>query len=184
MILTDSGTVGVGIIGAGIMGRSHAASAAGDPRVRLRAVAGVPLQTAVELARTYRIEKTTDDYTELLIDPAIDLVIVATPDHLHAEICLAALRAGKHVLVEKPLTTSLAEADEIIALEAASESMLMVSFNHRWIPAYAQAHSEITAGRIGRPRLAYARKNDRIHVPTTMLSLSERTTCAWSLSSI
>ncbi len=184
MILNrDSGTVGVGIIGAGIMGRSHAASAVGDPRVRLRAVAGVPIDTATELAETYRIEKATDDYTELLTDPQVDLVIVATPDHLHAEICLAAIRAGKHVLVEKPLTTSLTEADKIIALERESDSILMVSFNHRWIPAYAQAHAEIAAGRIGRPRLAYARKNDRIHVPTTMLSWSERTTCAWFLSS-
>ncbi|WP_152365717.1 Gfo/Idh/MocA family protein [Microlunatus speluncae] len=184
MILNqDQRIVAVGIIGAGIMGRSHAASAVGDPRVRLRAVAGVPVGTATELAETYGIERVTDDYTELLADPVIDLVIVATPDHLHAEICLAALRAGKHVLVEKPLTTSLAEADKIIALERESSSTLMVSFNHRWIPAYAQAHAEIVAGRIGRPRLAYARKNDRIHVPTTMLSWSERTTCAWFLSS-
>lgn len=179
----NTGTVGVGVIGAEIMGRSHAASAVGDPRVRLLAVAGLPRETAVQLAETYGIATVTDDYTDLLADPSIDLVIVATPDHLHAEICLAALTAGKHVLVEKPLTTSLAEADRILAVERASAGSLMVSFNHRWIPAYAQAHAEIAAGRIGRPRLAYARKNDRIHVPTTMLSWSERTTCAWFLSS-
>lgn len=184
MILNERAeTVGVGIIGAGIMGRSHAASAVGDPRVRVRGVAGVPAQTASDLATAYQIEKATDDYTELLADPEIGLVIVATPDHLHFEICQAALSAGKHVLVEKPLTTSLTEADQLVALEQESEAMLMVSFNHRWIPAYAQAHAEIVAGRIGRPRMAYARKNDRIYVPTTMLSWSERTTCAWFLSS-
>lgn len=177
------GQLGVGIIGAGLMGQSHAASAVGDPRVRLQGVAGLPRETATALAERYAIPHATDDYRRILEDPEIDLVTVATPDHLHREICLAALESGKHVFVEKPLTTSLAEADELVAVAAGKQTTLMVSFNHRWIPAYARAHREIAQGAIGRPRMAYARKNDRIFVPTEMLSWADRTTSAWFLSS-
>lgn len=175
--------VGVGIIGAGIMGRSHAASLAMDPRARLVGVAGLPVETAGELAGRHEGCYATDDYRTVLADPAIDYVTVATPDNLHFAICSAAIAAGKDVFVEKPLTTSLAEADELIAQAESAGRVVMTCFNHRWIPAYAEAHARIDAGEIGVPRMAYARKNDRIYVPTTMLSWAGDTTCAWFLSS-
>lgn len=175
--------LGVGIIGAGIMGRSHAASLAADPRARLVAVAGLPLDSAEDLGRRYGADLVTDDYRRLLDRDDVDVVTVATPDHLHAEIVRAAAQAGKHLFVEKPLTTSLEEADELVAEVEASGITAMVCFNHRWIPSYAQAHAAIAEGRIGRPVLAYARKNDRIFVPTEMLSWAASTTCAWFLSS-
>lgn len=59
----------------------------------------------------------------------------------------------------------------------------MTLFNHRWVPAYAQAKEQIAAGLIGTPRLGYARKNDRIFVPTRMIPWAADTTCAWFLSS-
>src|SRR5690606_5121549 len=101
---------------------------------------------------------------------------------LHRDICAAAAEAGKHFMVEKPLTTSLAEADELIERVTRSGVKAMTCFNHRWIPAYARAYQEIEAGNIGRPVLAYARKNDRIYVPTEMLSWAGSTTPAWFLS--
>lgn len=183
MVDARSGTVGVGVIGAGTMGSSHAASLVDDPRVRLRAVAGVPRSTAVTLAERHGIAGVTDDHRELLEDPTIDLVTVATPDDQHAEICAAALAAGKHVFVEKPLTTSLDSADALVAAAERAGTVLMVCFNHRWMPPYARAMQEIEAGAIGRPRMAYARKNDRIFVPTEMLSWASGTTSAWFLSS-
>lgn len=175
--------VGVAVIGAGIMGSSHAASLADDLRVRLHGVAGLPHQSAVTLAERFGATVATDDYRRLLDDPAIDVVTVATPDDQHHEICAAALAAGKHVFVEKPLTTSLAAADDLMGAAESAGTILMVCFNHRWIPAYARAMQEIEAGNIGRPRMAYARKNDRIFVPTEMLSWASETTSAWFLSS-
>ena len=175
--------VGVGIIGAGIMGRSHAASLAMDPRARLVGVAGLPLETARELAGRHEGAYATTDYRELLADPDVDYVTVATPDNVHFAICSTAIAAGKDVFVEKPLTTSLAEADQLIAEAEAAGRVVMTCFNHRWIPAYAEAHARISAGEIGRPCMAYARKNDRIFVPTGMLSWAGDTTCAWFLSS-
>lgn len=174
--------IGVGIIGAGIMGRSHAAGLAADTRTELIQVAGLPVETAESLVDQFG-GTATDDYHDVLADPAISLVTVATPDHLHHEICLAALAAGKHVYIEKPLTTDLAQADALLEQSARSDSILMTAFNHRWIPAYNEAYETIRAGGIGRPVMGYARKNDRIHVATTMLSWAAQTTPAWFLSS-
>jgi predicted dehydrogenase len=177
-----SGVVGIGIIGAGIMGRSHAASISCDPRARLVGVASVPFASAQELAAIYGVAFATDDYRELLARPDIDLVSIATPDHLHYDICTAATEQRKNFLVEKPLTTNLAQADGLIAAVRRSGVIAMTCFNHRWIPAYARASSEIQEGKLGRPVLAYARKNDRIFVPTEMLSWAASTTPAWFLS--
>lgn len=175
--------VGVGIIGAGIMGRSHAASLRMDPRTELVGVAGLPLDSAEAITHEFAGARATEDYRELLADPRIDFVTVATPDNLHFEVCSEALAAGKHVFVEKPLTTSLAEADELIRRAVEADRKLMTCFNHRWIPAYAEAERRIRVGELGRPKMAYARKNDRIFVPTEMLTWAAQTSCAWFLSS-
>lgn len=175
--------LGIGIIGAGIMGQSHAASIRSGRRTKLLGVASVPKAGAKALADEYGAPFHCADYRELLARPEIEMVTIATPDHLHADICSAAAEAGKHFMVEKPLTTSLDEADDLIAKVRASGVKAMTCFNHRWIPPYARAMAEIEAGKIGRPRMAYARKNDRIYVPTQMLSWAASTTPSWFLSS-
>jgi predicted dehydrogenase len=182
MSIDQNGRLGVGIIGAGIMGNAHAAGMRSDRRMRLVGVASLPLAGARDLAGRYGADFACEDYRELLARPDIDLVTIATPDHLHREICMAAAAAGKHFMVEKPLTTSLAEADELIAAVRRSGVKAMTCFNHRWIAAYARAFDEIQAGQLGRVVLAYARKNDRIFVPTKMLSWAAATTPAWFLT--
>src|SRR5690606_37886517 len=107
------------------------------------------LDSAQALAEQYDAPFYCEDYRELLARPDIDFVTIATPDHLHRDICAAAAQAGKHFMVEKPLTTSLAEADELIARVEQSGVKAMTCFNHRWIPAYARAYQEIEAGNIG-----------------------------------
>ncbi len=177
------GPVGVALIGAGVMGTGHAAAVAADPRARLVGVASVPDDGARELARRHAASVATGDYELLLARADVDLVIIATPDHLHTEIAVAAAQAGKAILVEKPLATDLADADRVIAAVERAGVPAMTLFNHRWIPSYAEARTRIAAGAIGRPRLAYARKNDRIFVPTKMLGWAAGTTPAWFLSS-
>ncbi|MFD1718485.1 Gfo/Idh/MocA family protein [Georgenia deserti] len=182
-VTADGRTVGVAVIGAGIMGTAHAASAVADPRARVVGVASLPLDGARELANQCGAEEATDDYRHLLSRDDVDLVCIATPDNLHTEIAVAAAEAGKSFLVEKPLATSLADADKIIAAVERSGVNAMTCFNHRWIPSYAAAHEEVARGGLGTPRMAYARKNDRIFVPTHMLSWAPGTTPAWFLSS-
>lgn len=175
--------VGVAVVGAGIMGSAHAASVVADPRADVVGVASLPVADAKALADSCGAAVATDDYRDLLARGDVDLVCIATPDHLHTEIAVATAEAGKAMLVEKPLATSLADVDRIIAAVERAGVKAMTCFNHRWIPSYAAAYDEIAAGRLGTPRLAYARKNDRIHVPTAMLSWAAGTTPAWFLSS-
>jgi predicted dehydrogenase len=91
----------------------------------------------------------TTDYRELLADPEIELVSVATPDHLHGEQCLAALAAGKHVLAEKPLALTLAECEAIIAGADRSKGMFMVGQVCRFAPGFKLAKHLIDTGMIG-----------------------------------
>jgi len=176
-------SVGIAIIGAGIMGTAHAGAVAADAYAKLIGVASVPIDAARALVAKYNAPVATNDYRQLLAHSDVDLVVIATPDHLHTEIAIAAAEAGKALLIEKPLATSLADADRVIAAVERAGVTAMTSFNHRWIPSYARAHEEIVAGAIGRPRMAYARKNDRIFVPTQMLSWASGTSPAWFLSS-
>ncbi|PWU45073.1 gfo/Idh/MocA family oxidoreductase [Micromonospora sp. S4605] len=174
--------LGVGIIGAGIMGRVHAEILADHPATRVVAVTSRTRASAEKLAGDHGA-RVHPDPAALVADPDVDIVVVATPDHLHAAMVCAAAEAGKNVLVEKPFTTDPAEADQAVAAVRRAGVKAMTLFNHRWVPAYAQAQARIAAGDIGRPRLAYARKNDTRHVPIRMIPWAEGTTCAWFLSS-
>jgi predicted dehydrogenase len=92
------------------------------------------------------------------------------------------MEAGKHVLIEKPMTIDLEEADRLVAVANTAKVKVQVAFNHRWLSSYYQGHAAIEKGAIGRPLVAYARKNDTIYVPTEYISWAARTTPAWFLS--
>ena len=100
----------------------------------------------------------------------VDAVTIATPDHLHADPALTMLRAGKHVLVEKPLATSVAEALAMMEAAEAAGFKLMVDFHARWHPLFMSAKGYVERGELGAPVMAYARLSDTIHVPTEMLN--------------
>ncbi|WP_084959180.1 Gfo/Idh/MocA family protein [Thermoactinospora rubra] len=174
--------VRVGIVGAGIMGRAHAEAVAGHHAAVLTAVSSRTEAGAAALAEQTGA-RVHLDHEALVSDPEVDLVVVATPDHHHADVVVAAAEAGKHVLVEKPFTTSVADAERALAAVRRAGVKGMTLFNHRWVPAYAQAKSRIEAGDLGAPVLGYARKNDTIYVPTEMLPWAAGTTPAWFLSS-
>jgi predicted dehydrogenase len=174
-------TLRFGIVGTGIMARAHAASLAAYHRSAVVAWAG-PSAAQADLsefgeAAVYR------DASELAADPNVDAVLVATPDDVHRDPAIAALEAGKPVLIEKPLATSSDDARAILAAAHSARVKAMTLFNHRWVPAYWQAKERIAGGELGEPVLAYARKNDTIEVPTEMLSWAADTTPSWFLSS-
>lgn len=172
----------VGVVGAGIMGRTHATILASHPKASVTAVASASRSNADRLAA--EVGATAyDSYAEMFASGDIDLVAVATPDHLHADVVVAAAEAGIHVVCEKPFTTDLFDADRALRAVRSAGVTGMVLFNHRWVPAYAQAKSLIEAGEIGHVQIGYARKNDRISVPTQMIPWAAETTPAWFLSS-
>jgi predicted dehydrogenase len=179
----DSRRLRTAVIGAGITGRGHAAVLADYHRSELVAVCSRQSAAAAALAQKYAAPHVFTDYRELLRLPELDAVIIATPDFAHHALAMAAARAGKHVLVEKPLTTNLAQADEIVAAVHRAGVTGMTLFSHRWVPAYYLAKQRLASGELGRPLTAYARKNDTISVPTEMINWAAQTTCAWFLSS-
>jgi predicted dehydrogenase len=181
--ISDSRRLRTAIIGAGIMGRAHASVIADYHRSQLVAVCSRQRAAAAALAQKYAASHIFTDYRELLRLPELEAVIIATPDFAHHELAVAAAQAGKHVLIEKPLTTDLDQADQIVAEVRRAGVTGMTLFNHRWVPAYYQAKQRLASGELGRPLMAYARKNDVIFVPTEMISWAAQTTCAWFLSS-
>lgn len=173
--------IGFGIIGAGIMGEKHARVFSELPYSRVVAVADLDEKKAKRVAVKYG-GRNYSDYKKLLEDPHIRAVCVATPDFLHFEPVIAALDAGKDVLVEKPLATSLSEARKIVEKAKDSKSKLMVNYTHRWAAPYANAMLSIKNGDIGEAIMAYARKNDTLWVPTEMMNWADKTSPADYLS--
>lgn len=146
----------VGIVGAGLQCKRRAPVLKESKDDALVAIASLELAHADAAARAFgcAAEK---DWRVLVGRADIDAVIVCTPPHVHAEISIAALRAGKHVLCEKPLSRTLEEA---IAMEKAAyetRRVLKCGFNHRHHPAVWEAKRRVTAGEIGAPTFARCR---------------------------
>jgi predicted dehydrogenase len=100
----------------------------------------------------------------MLAQEDLEAVSIVTPDHLHREIALAALAAGKHVLVEKPLDTTVGGCQEIIAAARDRGRLLMVDFHKRYDPYHTGMRQMIAAGKLGHIEYGYAHMEDRIEV--------------------
>jgi predicted dehydrogenase len=171
--------LGIAIVGTGIMARAHASTIASYHRCTVTGwVSRQP-----KLAPSLRdVAPAYCDLSEALNDPATEAVLIATPDHAHAAPAIAAAEAGKHILIEKPLAVTAADAYAIRAAALANGVTAMTLFNHRFVPAYWEAKQRIASGTLGEVKLAYARKNDTRYVPEQMISWADRTTPAEFLS--
>jgi predicted dehydrogenase len=99
----------------------------------------------------------TCDYREILDDPQVDAVLVCTPDHLHAEHAIAALNAGKHVFLEKPMAINIEDCDLIMAAARKSKGKLYIGHNMRFFPVIRKMRELIESGRIGRVEAIWCR---------------------------
>jgi UDP-N-acetylglucosamine 3-dehydrogenase len=143
--------VRLAVIGAGLVAqRAHLpAYAAGAEAEVIALVSGRP-ETAERVAAQFGIPRVLRSWEEAVADPSIDAVDICTPNHLHAPIAVAAARAGKHVLVEKPMALSVAEADAMIAAARAAGVVLMVAHNLRFMPIYETIKRLVDEGTLGR----------------------------------
>ncbi|WP_337024854.1 MULTISPECIES: Gfo/Idh/MocA family oxidoreductase, partial [unclassified Pantoea] len=147
-------TVRVGLIGAGRMGSFHGQTVAQlIPGAVLAAVADPVPGAAEKLAATLGAEKSFTDPQAMLDDSTIDAVVIASPARTHAELVVAAARAGKGVFCEKPMAVTLEEADSAIAAAKSAGVVLQVGFNRRFVSGFAAAYEDIKSGRIGVPQL-------------------------------
>ncbi len=148
--------IGIGIVGGGYMGKAHAVAMAAVAAVfdtalrpRLEMICTRTPEGAAQKARQFGFARATGDWRELVADPKVEAVVIASPQETHREIALACFAAGKHVFCEKPLGLGVAESR--IMAEAARRSGLihMTGFNYIRTPASQLAREIIANGEIG-----------------------------------
>ncbi|MCB0126779.1 MAG: Gfo/Idh/MocA family oxidoreductase [Caldilineaceae bacterium] len=149
--------VRIGLIGTGFMGKAHATAYKNVPAV-FGTELGVPVLTMLadideatieRNANSFGIARWTTDWHDLINDPEVDVVDITTPNHLHAEMAIAAAQAGKHVYCEKPLALSAPEAKTIVDAVEAAGVISMVGFNYLKNPIQGFAKEIIESGEIG-----------------------------------
>jgi UDP-N-acetylglucosamine 3-dehydrogenase len=148
------------VIGTGVWGRNHARVYASLNNVNLFGVVDQDEKRAQEIGKFYQ----TNYYTnvdEILQNPEIDLISVCTPTVTHSDIAAAALKMGKNVLVEKPMTNTISEAKTLIRLAEENNVKLTVGFVERFNPAVQEALKHIKQGTIGDVILANTRRVSR-----------------------
>lgn len=138
----------IAVAGAGRIGRLRARSVVAEPATTLVAVQDID-QTAARKAAGSSGARVEGDFRRLADDPGIDAIIISTPVGLHEEMVLAALSAGKHVLVEKPLSNSVASCRSIHAAARSSGLTVAVGFNHRYYRAMKYLKEVVDAGTLG-----------------------------------
>ena len=150
--MSGSRTVNVAVVGGGI-GRSHIVEGyeTNKDKFRVIAVCDLDPERLQRLADEFGIERRVTDFDALLKMDDLDIIDICTPPMVHYPMVMAALRAGKHVICEKPLVGSLAEVDEVIAEEKRSQGRLMPVFQYRFGNGIEQAKAIIDAGIAGKP---------------------------------
>jgi predicted dehydrogenase len=149
-------TINVGLIGYGFMGKAHSNGYLSAPRYFnlkarpvLKVVCGLEADVAAAFAGQWGWESSTSDWREVVARDDIDLVDISTPNNVHCEIAVAAAKAGKHILCEKPLAMNAAEGEAMVKAAAAAKVVNMVNHNYRRVPAIALAKQMIDAGELG-----------------------------------
>ena len=148
--------IGVGVIGTGFMGKAHSIAYSASASVfgtglrpRLEVVCDLSPERAQTRATDLGFSRYSSDWREVINDPAVELISVCTPNDTHAEISIAALKAGKHVWCEKPMSTSLADSTAMRKMAASSAAKTIIGYNYTKNPAVTHARRLIEEGRIG-----------------------------------
>jgi myo-inositol 2-dehydrogenase/D-chiro-inositol 1-dehydrogenase len=160
-----------GLFGAGRIGRVHAASLAMHPRTELVVVHDPVEVAASEVAAQYGATP-TGDADAILGDPGIDAVIIASPTATHVDLLTASVRAGKAVLCEKPIDLDLARVDACWAEIKGLDGTVMVGFNRRFDPTFAELRDRVAKGEIGRLEQLIITSRDPAPAPAAYIASS------------
>lgn len=145
---------GVAIVGCGLIGYKRAAALAG---AELLWCVDVDLKKATGLASSHQPAQASEHWARAVTDPAVQIVIVATPNNFLAPVAIDALRAGKDVLIEKPAGRNRHETQQIIDTANRTGGLVRVGFNHRYHPAFQRARAIVDEGALGELMFARAR---------------------------
>ncbi len=145
----ENGIVRIAVVGVDSIGKVHINAIKTLPGAKLTAVHDVVEEYAKNRALENGLDKWYTDYDQMLADGGFDCVIICSPDKFHVEQSVKALRAGYHVLCEKPLTMTLAECDQMVKAAKASDKVFMVGQVCRKTPGFVKAKEMVDAGEIG-----------------------------------
>ncbi len=151
-------TLNIGVVGCGYWGPNLVRNLKQMANCRLKILCDSSAQRLSHMSKLYPDMRITEDYEDLLRDPEIDAVVVATPVRFHHPMAKAALSAGKHVFVEKPLARTAAEAEELVEMAETRNLVLMVGHTFLFSPAVWKMKSIIDAGDIGEVQYISARR--------------------------
>jgi predicted dehydrogenase len=141
------------------MGEYHLATAKQLDTVEVVAVCDIRIDRCRELAGKYAVAAAYSDLEDMLSTEVLDGVIIATPDAIHLQPSLAAAEAGIHILLEKPMATTVADAEAILTAVEAAGVKLMLGHIARFVPEYKMAHDKVASGELGMITNAYLRRS-------------------------
>ncbi|HEV2518190.1 MAG TPA: Gfo/Idh/MocA family oxidoreductase [Devosia sp.] len=173
-----------GVIGAGIFGSRHIQTFDRHPDAELVGVLELNRERAEAAVAKFASGPVPiyTDLNEFLAIPGLQAVSVATPDHLHTAPAIAAAKAGMHLLVEKPLATTVAEARAIVDAAKEGGGILMVDFHNRVNPPFADAYQAVRDGRVGEVKYVYARLSNTVAI-AKMIKWASSSSSLWFLAS-
>ena len=174
----------MGVIGAGTFGSRHIQAFDRHPDVELVGVLDLNPELAEQAIANFATGPVPvfTDIEEFLAIDGLEAVSVATPDHLHTAPAIAAAKAGKHLLVEKPLATSVADAKAIVDASREGGGILMVDFHNRVNPPFVDAYRAVRDGRVGEVKYVYARLSNTVTV-ASMIKWASSSSSLWFLAS-
>jgi predicted dehydrogenase len=138
-----------GVIGPGNIANTFAKAIISSKKGKILAVASRSKERAADFASTYQIEKTYSDYEQMLADPEIDIIYIATPHNFHYQQAKMCLEAGKHVLVEKPCTVNAEQMQKLLELAQSKNLLLQEALWSRFMPCLSQLRQLLNEGIIG-----------------------------------
>ncbi len=150
--------VSVGVAGVGGWGKNLARNYGQIQGAHLKYLCDLDKGRLEELQFQFQAEKITDRFEEMIADPDLDAIIIATPAPTHHELCKQALLAGKDVYVEKPFALSAADADELVALARKEDRILMVGHLLEYHPVVRKLKEMVDAGELGKVRYIYSQR--------------------------
>lgn len=164
----------VGVLGVGWQGGSHLANFSAIGEAELAAMCDRDPDRLLERVGEYPGVTAYHAYQDLLADASIDAVAIVLPDHLHREAAVAALEAGKHVLLEKPMALTVDDAEAVADAAARAPGTFMLMLSNRWMHPFAAGKALLDGGSVGAARYVHARLSNRIEVPTVKLPWLQR----------
>lgn len=170
----------VGILGMGIRGTMYAQGLAQNRDAELVGVSDINPKQLGFTSEKWSVPG-YPDFESLLIREEPEAVIICTPDFAHCEPALLAANNGIHMMIEKPLATTEAEAAKIVQAVKANDILCQVAFENRWNPPFVQIKNAVENGELGDISLVNARLNDTIWVPTEMISWAGKSSVGWFL---